>query len=148
MFISKRIMKVVKCDLCLYTTTSVYTFKLHKLSVHSDLRPWQCTHPGCNYKGALTKRNLKLHLQSHESRLELRKPYICTFEDCDYRTGYKSAMKDHVNRWHSMTVRTRDVPCHLCPAKFFRKSDSQWQFPEAARSKCARNTLDTHMFAT
>ena len=53
-------MKVIKCDLCPFQANQVGKLKSDKVSVHSDLRPWKCPHPGCGYESKL-KSNLQKH---------------------------------------------------------------------------------------
>ena len=107
-------MKVLKCDLCSFTAPTSARVKLHKLSVHSDLRPWPCSFPGCNYAAKL-KGELTRHSTLHELEPELRNPLLSTFEDCDYRTNPQSQLNRHVKRRHtpSRTIETFLVCCTL-----------------------------------
>ena len=108
-----------QCASCSYTNTRASQMKQHELSVHSGLRPWKCTHPGCHY-AAKAKCNLNQHLKLHESNPELRKPYICTFRGCGYRAAKKAMVNYHVKRRHT-TNRTRYFTCSFCSSKFYEK---------------------------
>ena len=77
-------MEAFKCDLRSYRASRASTLK--EIQVHSELRPWQFTHPGCAFIGAKTKRELIVHLRCHESTPELRKPFLCKYEGCSYAT--------------------------------------------------------------
>ena len=113
-------MRVFKCDLCPFQCNKNTTLKYHKLSIHSDLRPWKCTRPGCSYNCKL-KGSLKVHLRLHESNPLLRKPFACTFKDCDYRASQKSSLKTHVRIRHT-PGRSRDFHCTFSPASYYEKS--------------------------
>ena len=110
-------MRVIKCDLCSYQTSHLSHLKSHKLSVHSDRRPWNCTHPGSNYKFKL-KRNLQRHLRLHESDPVLRKPFTCAFKHCNYRASQKCNLGAHVQNRHT-PGRSRDFRCTLCSSRFY-----------------------------
>ena len=84
-------MVAIKCDLCPFTTSFNYKLKRHQV-MHSDLKPWPCTFPGCNYR-ATQKVHLKHHSLLHETKPELRKPFLCSFEGCGYRAVEKSKVK-------------------------------------------------------
>ena len=112
-------MKLLKCDQCPFQSNKITSLKTHKLLVHSDLRPWKCTHPGCSSKFKL-KGNLKSPVKLHESHPLLRKPCACTFKDCDYRASCKSSLNSHVQHRHT-PGRTRNFPCTLCPSRFYKK---------------------------
>ena len=126
-------MKVVKCDLCSFTAPTITRVRKHKLSVHSDLRPWPCTFPGCNYAAKL-KGELTRHSLLHELEPELRNPLLCTFNDCVYRTNRKSKMEKHVIARHT-SCRTRDFPCAMCPSRFYSKSNLQIHIRSHLREK-------------
>ena len=111
---------IAKCDLCPFTTRFNSKLKLHRLAVHSELKPWPCTFPGCNYRAG-QKVHLKQHSLSHEATLELRKPFLCTFEGCDYRATAKFTVTEHVNRKHTPN-RTWDFQCVLCSSRFFSQT--------------------------
>ena len=112
-------MKVIKCDLCHFQANKLSQVKSHMASIHSDLRPWKCTHLGCSCKFKL-KGNLQRHLRVHVSDPVLRKPFACTIQDCDYRTSYKYKLNSHVQHRHT-PGRSRDFPCTLCPSRFYSK---------------------------
>ena len=114
-------MKVFKCDCCPFRSNHSGVLKSHKLSFHSDLKPWKCTHPGCSYKSKL-KGNLQKHVRLHEFNLLLRKPFACAFKDCDYRASLKFSLNSHVEARHRPR-RTRDFHCTLCPLMFYKKCD-------------------------
>ena len=139
-------MNVFQCDLCSFSTPRSFNVRSHKISVHSDLRPWKCTHPGCNFEAKL-KQNLKQHLRLHETSLELRKPHVCTFTGCDYRASNKTALKSHVDRRHT-TATTKNFSCTLCPLKFYSKFELNAHIrrhvKERCTSKCSYCNYRTH----
>ena len=71
---------------------------------------------------AKLKPNLKQHLRLHEPNLELRKPYFCTFQECDYRTSTERDVQKHVQGRHTAN-RTKDFPCALCLSKFYTQNE-------------------------
>ena len=101
-------MKLNKCDLSPYESNRVSKLKSHQLSIHSDLRPWKCTHPACRYT-CKVKDSLRKHLILHESDSLQRNSFACTFKDCDYRASRKCNLNSHVKHrhtstaWHDMT---------------------------------------------
>ena len=63
--------------------------------INGNFKPWICDFPGCAFHIKL-KVSLKKHKRTHETVLELRKPYTCTFQDCEYRAGEKARLAEHV----------------------------------------------------
>ena len=111
----------IQCDLCSFQAQKTEDIQSHKLSVHSDLRPWKCNHPGCRYESKL-KKTLQRHERLHESDPLLRKPFACAFKGCDYRGSHKLALNSHVKNRHT-PGRKREFPCTLCSSRFYHKSN-------------------------
>ena len=109
------------CDECSFAAPNRSRIRIHKLSVHSDVRPWKCTFPGCNFatkhKGNL---KLKLHFNTHESNPDVRKPFPCKFTSCEYRAAQKGALDLHLKAKHT-PFRSKDFQCTLCPSRFYTK---------------------------
>ena len=106
---------------CSYGTKKSSHLKSHELTVHSELRPWECTNPGCTY-AAKIRSDLTQHLKLHESNPDLSKPHCCTFKGYDYRAAKKAGVNRHFRRWHTLN-RTWDFPCPICSTSFYGKSD-------------------------
>ena len=134
-----------KCDQCSYSALKNSMIRNHKLSVHSDLRPWACPQPGCDYRGKLQTR-LKQHARTHDSNAETRKPFQCTAENCEYRAAEKATLKDHIQAAH-MPGKTRDFQCPLCPAGFYTKKRLKIHIPchtKERKFKCEKCDFSTH----
>ena len=111
---------MVKCDKCSYSAPRKATVLSHQRSVHSDVRPWACTFPGCNYK-AKRKYRLVEHNFTHTTELKARKLHACTHENCQFRATTLYTLRKHIIAKHT-PGRTRDLQCPLCSSKFYRKS--------------------------
>ena len=130
-------MKTVKCDLCSYQASKPWLLRNHKLSVHSESRPWQCKFPGCKYKAKLQETlnihvklrhstgeaknfqcglchksyHLRKHLYSH-IRAHLKESYFdCSF--CNYKTDVRSKLAKHVRNVHE-SLKTFMCSFHGC----------------------------------
>ena len=123
----------VKCDECWYTAPINYAVKIHKLRVHSGLKPWKCEYPGCSYK-CKEKSALKRHQIIHETVPELKKPFRCPIDSCAYRATQKVSLKPHLMAQHT-PKRTRDFQGQMCPLRFFTKSTLTLHIPCHAREK-------------
>ena len=67
-----------------------------------------------------TKRrnDLTRHKRRHETMLEKQKPYVCSHDDCEYRTGSATALSRHRKAKH-FPIRWRNFPCALCSSWFY-----------------------------
>ena len=118
-------MKVLKCDKCPFITIHRGSIINHRLTAHSSLKPLICTI--CSFR-TKTKQCLILHSKRHETALHLRKPYLCTFENCDYRATRNSSLKLHIKAKHTPS-RTKDIQCPLCSEKFYQNVYLQAHIP-------------------
>ena len=109
------------CDECSFTAPNRTRIKTHKISVHSDCRPWACTFPGCNYAAKLQV-NLKRHFNTHESNPEVKKRFTCKFQSCEYGASQKVARDLHLKAKHT-PCRSKDFQCPLCSSRFYTKND-------------------------
>ena len=113
---------VVKCNRCCWTSArGSYALAEHEFSAHSTLKRWSCAFPGCNHQ-TKTRQNLETHKRTHETRLELQKPFPCTIENCDYRAARKHKVENHILRKHT-PGRTRDFQCPMCPSRYYSNSN-------------------------
>ena len=138
-----------KCASCSYTARVYSNVKRHQLYVHSELKPWECSHPGCHY-AAKTKGDLKTHLLLHETSQELRNPFHCTFKGCEYRAANKRRLNCHVKRRHTPD-RTRDFPCPICSSRFYDKWDLDAHIRSHVKEKrfpCLECNFKTHLSST
>lgn len=140
----------VNCDQCSYSARCNAQLKLHHLVHHSDLKPWVCSFPECKFR-TKTKSHLQHHKRTHETNLELRKPFPCTFDDvCKYRAPTEQVLRGHVEAKHTPR-RTRYFPCPLCPFRFYVKQDLRKHIPCHVREisyKCKHCNFRTHLRAS
>ena len=137
---------VVKCDKCSYTAPYNSLVKSHQFSFHGELKPFQCTFPGCQHRSNV-KRNIETHQRTHEVDMELRRPYVCESPSCSYRAANNSNLKNHVMAKHPSTARTRDFQCPLCPSRFFTSECLKKHVPrhmKEKRLKCISCGFATH----
>ena len=109
-----------KCSSCSFTTMHPGHVPRHERTVHSELRPWECSYPGCQY-AAKTRCGLTRHLKSHPTNPKLRMPYCCTFKGCEYRAISNGNLKQHKRRWHVLN-RITDFGCSFCSSRFYDKN--------------------------
>ena len=76
----------------------------------------ECRFPGCNFSTA-HRRSLQQYSQTHESDPLLRRPFACTFENCDFRAGTTSNLYAHIRVRHDPN-RTKELACPLCSKMF------------------------------
>ena len=108
---------VFQCNQCSYSALRKGTLQDHELSTHSDLRPWPCPQPGCDYRAKLQRR-LKRHIRTHDTNAETRRPFPCPAEKCEYRATQQGSLNDHIRAAHT-PERPRDFHCPLCPSAFY-----------------------------
>lgn len=128
------------CDICHKSFSTLGNMRNHKMTIHENYRPYECTYPGCNKKYSIENRfkvhmrthlgvkpficqicsksfnekgNLKTHLKFHS---ELR-PFNCPFCIKTYKT--KGHLKDHIEIQHNLV---KKYECHHCGKKFGRIS--------------------------
>ena len=134
-----------KCDECSFSTKYGARVKQHKQEVHGDMNI-SCEFPGCNFR-TRRRRNLKVHKQKHETKLELRRPHACTFEHCDYRAAEKTTLRKHFQRKHT-TGRTKSFNCPLCPSRYYSscalRKHISCHAPEQ-RWKCSQCKFTAHL---
>ena len=138
--------KLFTCSFCTFTAPTKTRVRYHELAIHSDLRPWPCTFPGCTHR-AKRKCHLEQHIRIHETVLEIRKPYCCSFKHCDFRTPNKFALKGHTLTKHT-PGRTRDFQCVLCPSKFFSERKLTFHIRGHVKEKlfkCPQCDFTTHL---
>ena len=119
-----------KCNKCPYITRHISHLKAHQQSVHSDVRPWKCSHSGCAYTAKL-KTNLKKHMKTHE---QARKLYPCNSEGCAFKATTPGGLKGHILARHT-AGRTRNIQCPLCPARFYSQGHLTSHIPSHVREK-------------
>ena len=128
------------CDICHKSFSTLGNMRNHKMTIHENYRPFECTFPGCNKKYSIENRylvhmrthlgvkpficqicsksfnekgNLKTHLKFHS---ELR-PFKCPFCIKTYKT--KGHLKDHIEIQHNLV---KKYECQHCGKKFGRIS--------------------------
>ena len=104
---------------------------------------------GCSY-GAKRSDGLKSHIRQRKTKFELLKPFACTFKGCDYRAARKGSLDSHVKRRHG-PARTKEVPCTLCPLKFYSESKSNAHIQSHLKENayaCKYCTFKTHHSGT
>ena len=137
---------IVKCDACSYTTRTNSAIRVHKFRVHSGPKPWRCEYPGCSRRFNDTSA-LKKHGVIHETVLELRRPFQCPVDECEFRSARKLDLKRHVTARHT-PKRTRDFQCPMCPSRFFTKESLRLHLPRHTREevfKCSQCDYGTHV---
>ena len=89
-----------RCDECHFTARFKPEVKYCKFLKHSDLRPWSCEFPGCHYQAKI-KIFLNIHKRIHETEPELRKPFPCTFGNCNQAVWTIRRVVSHFwSLWH------------------------------------------------
>ena len=136
---------VVQCNTCSFTHHYKCRVRAHQNQVHSDLKPWKCSFPLCTLQ-TNCKRTLKKHQKVHETNPEVKKPYSCSVDGCNYRATEKHAIAGHIRTRHT-PGRTKDSQCPLCPLKFYSLSELKVRIPRLTKedkfacSKCNFKTL-------
>ena len=133
-----------KCDQCSYTAAFRCMIRRHQTWVHSDQRPWECSFSDCRFR-TKSEQILIEHKRKHETSVELRLPYSCAVVNCNYRAGVKSSLDRHIWAKHT-SGRTRDVPCPICPMKFYM--ESSLQEPIQTHTKEKRYSCDQCKFTS
>ena len=137
-----------KCDQCPFTAPFNSLVKKHQVSVHSVFKHLKCAHSGCRFSTTLPG-NLRRHSRTHETRLELRKPYPCEFDNCEYRATEKKHLQSHILARHR-TEKTKDFQCPLCSSRFYSDECLQKHIPRHVREKrfkCRHCKFKTHEVA-
>ena len=98
--------KIVKCKLCEHTTTREADLKRHVESIHGGL-----TH-NCCICGLQTrwKASLKRHVKTVHNHGATQPPKIIGCNQCDYKTGYRSHLREHIQRYHDKIIQS----CREC----------------------------------
>lgn len=117
----------------------------HGSSTRSKPKPLACRIVGCGYKTD-KKYSLKIHERTHEKVLALRKPYVCSYPNCEYRAGSQSTLTAHVKVKHGVG-RNRNFQCPMCPSKFYSRKSLTFHIPihtNERRFKCSTCKFATH----
>ena len=106
---------------------------------------WRCSFPGCMFTTNF-KPNLKKHGRRHDTDPNVRRPFPCTFENCDYRATVKWVLKEHMNVRHTPT-RAKTFKCPMCPSIFYTKGNLREHIPTHVKEKrfqCSQCEFSTH----
>ena len=117
-----------KCDLCnftkaktLYKASTKAVINSHVRSLYKEYRPWQCVHPGSDYK-TKAKQQLQRHSRSYELTPELWNPFNCTSKGCGFWAARKAELDSHIFPRHAAN-RSKDFSCVMCPSKFYSRPE-------------------------
>ena len=115
--------------------------------VHSEAKQYHyCPLLGCNYKTNVPE-NLKRHQRTlHETIHEVRRPFPCKFDNCEYRASHKYLLQLHMCHKHAPD-RSRNFECPMCPAKFYTASRMNAHITSHTREKsfkCSVCRFQTH----
>ena len=91
------------CKICQKNFSTNVNLRNHILTIHKNIRPFQCPFPGCNKKYTIQSR-LQFHLKIHSGK----KQFICPF--CSKGFNEKGNLKTH-ERFHS---NKRPFKCNQC----------------------------------
>lgn len=98
-----------KCSLCDMTCGSSSALATHIRYRHLKERPYQCLF--CEHK-TVTKRDLEMHMNTHEDSFFLR----CPFAGCDYVCKAMVSLKKHQELKHGGPAAL--YKCHICEKTF------------------------------
>ena len=71
----------------------------------------------CNYS-VLQRDSYMIHRRTHSLDPLVRRPFPCSFPNCENRAPTKLVLKSHCKTHHD-PHRSRDISCALCPKAFF-----------------------------
>lgn len=98
-----------KCNLCDMSCATQSALATHIRYRHLKERPYQCLL--CEYK-AVTKRDLEMHMNSHDPNFFLR----CPIAGCDYACKSMVSLKKHQEIKHGGPAAL--YKCHICERTF------------------------------
>ena len=95
----------IRCELCTKSFTRQDSLEAHIKAAHSKLRPYVCTHDGCN-KAYSNSSQLLQHSRLHTGG----KPYQCGY--CDKSFAFANEHKDHIRNMHTNSTSHKCSYCH------------------------------------
>ena len=100
--ILKWIMKVLKCNLCPFQSTKNWNLKSHKVSIHSDLKPWKTRDFLCTLCPSrfYDKYGLDAHIRNQV------KEKVFEWKNCQFKTHDSSGLPKHVRSLHNKSQET------------------------------------------
>jgi len=92
--------------------TSTHSLASHINYCHSDLRPFACTEPECNYS-AKSQTDLNRHIEVHDNTLW----YCCEVSGCGFTSKTSATLQKHVRKIHEGLIAPQ-YGCHICQQRF------------------------------
>ena len=109
------------CDHCNFSTHSRPSLRQHVKNMHSEKQvTYACPFPDCIFSSNY-ERNLTSHVRSHDLDPTVRRPFSCSFLNCDYRAISKLDVNKHIRARHN-PLRFKDIECPLCSKLFYSES--------------------------
>jgi hypothetical protein len=102
-----------QCAFCGLSCLKKSVLARHIRYRHMDIKLFECTHPGCDYKGK-SKGDLTSHLNKHKTSIL----YKCEVFQCQYSAKTAIAYKRHYARVHLQEPQT--YQCHCCEKRYMR----------------------------
>lgn len=106
------------CDLCSKSFKSKMSLKVHKETVHADMK----VYVNCRYcKAIVQERNLKIHEYQQHTDKGKEKPFSCAECGSCFRKEYE--LQRHINGVHETTSHGTTYKCQECDETFNRLRD-------------------------